>query len=491
MKNTQGTNKANHSVIGQLLKTFKKPGFWLIVTLIALITLPHYAEALQHPAFLTSIVSNLGLSRHAFERIAYLAPIVWAGFMFGWKGSFIVSLVALGCMLPRAIFYSQYMTDAIFETIAVFIIGNVLAVSFNALRKEREQRSQLEVAHQELRVSEQRYRELFENALDAIWIHDLDGNIIAANRAGEKLSGYTVEELTKMNVRSFLSDESLELARQIRNKIMNNEPVEQPYEQRIFRKDGSEAIIQLVDSPVFSAGQIVGFQHIARDVTEQKRLQENLHFYLHQATRAQEEERKRISHELHDETIQDMIVLSRKLDNLASSTEGLSEENRLRLEEVWQQTDNILRGIRRLSQDLRPAALDRLGLLSALEWLAADITEYSGIVTKVNVRGKEQRLPEEVELMLFRITQEALRNVWRHSGATSSEITVAFEEDSVKITISDNGKGFKLPEKIGDLARDGRLGLAGMQERAQLVGGTLTVQSEPGKGSTVTIEIDK
>lgn len=83
--------------------------------------------------------------------------------------------------------------------------------------------------------------------------------------------------------------------------------------------------------------------------------------------------------------------------------------------------------LRRLSQDLRPAALDRLGLLSALEWLASDVSEYSGIEIKVNVLGNERRLPEEVELVLFRITQEALRNVWRHSQATRAEITVEFD----------------------------------------------------------------
>ena len=168
---------------------------------------------------------------------------------------------------------------------------------------------------------------------------------------------------------------------------------------------------------------------------------------------------------------------------------GASENNRLRLEELWQKTNNIMQGVRRLSQDLRPAALDRLGLLSALEWLASDVSEYSGIEIKVNVLGNERRLPEEVELVLFRITQEALRNVWRHSQATRAKITVEFDESKTRVTVSDNGKGFKLPQTIGDLARDGKLGLAGMQERARLLGGSLTVQSKPGRGSTITVEL--
>ena len=355
--------KAHYSSIGRLIRIFSRPSFWFILALLVLITLPHYEEALQQPAFLTQALSSLGLRRHAFERILYLIPIVWGGFVFGWRGAAITSLAALVCMLPRAIFISANPTDAIFEASGVFIIGNLLAISANAVHKERKHRVQLQVAERELR------------------------------------------------------------------------------------------------------------------------------FYLHQITNAQEEERKRISRELHDETIQALVVLSRQLDARASSNEGLLEDNRLGLEELRQQTNNIIEGVRRLGQDLRPPALDRLGLLPTLEGLAADVTKYSGIVIKVNILGSQRRFPEEVELVLFRITQEALRNVWRHSQATRAEITINFDDTKTGITISDNGKGFKFPETIGDLAKEGKLGLAGMQERARLIGGTLAVQSQPDRGTSVTIDI--
>ena len=359
------------------MRILRRPGFWFILVILALITLPHYEEALAHPAFLSQLTASFSLDRHAFERILYLAPIVWCGFLFGWRGAFITSLAALAALLPRAIFISLHPMDALFETGAVFVIGNVLAISFSSLRREREYRTQLEAAQWEQ----------------------------------QKIS----EELSVM--------------------------------------------------------------------------QQNLRYYLQQATRAQEEERKRISHELHDDTIQALVVLSRQLDALASGDKGLSEDTRLHMEELWQQTDNILRGVRRLSQDLRPAALDRLGLLPALEWLASSVTEYSGVATEVNIVGEKHRLPEEATIALFRITQEALRNVWRHSGATKAGITVEFDKSRTRITISDNGKGFNLPEKIGDLAKNGKLGLTGMQERAQLVGGTLTVQSQPDKGTSIIVEL--
>jgi PAS domain S-box-containing protein len=479
---------AHRAITSRISKTIRNPGFWLIVAVMVLITIPHYKEALQYPAFLSQLMADLGLTRHTFERILYLAPIVWAVFLFGWRGSFYTSLVALACMLPRIIFFSDAPLDALFETGAVFIVGNVLAIGFASLRRERKYRIRLEATQQDLKASEERYRNLFENAIDGIWIHDLEGNFVIANKATEKMIGYSREELYKMNVKSFLSEESLDLAHRIRSKLLNNEPVEQPYEQRFFRSDGSEVYIQLATSVVMDKGKPVGFQHIARDITEQKMMNENLRFYLQQATRAQEEERKRISHELHDDTIQALVVLSRQLDALASGGKGLSEEAHRRLEELWKQTDSILQGVRRLSQDLRPAAIDRLGLLPAVQWLASEATKYSGIATKVNILGTEHRLPEEVAIALFRIIQEALRNVWRHSGATSAEINLEFSDKKTKITISDNGKGFKLAGKIGDLAKQGKLGLAGMQERVQLVGGVISVQSEPGKGTTITVE---
>jgi PAS domain S-box-containing protein len=636
--------------LSQVIGVLRRPGFWLLVAALVLITIPYYQEAIKHPAFITHLGDNLGLDRHAFERILYLAPIIWAGFIFGFRAAFAVAIVAVICMLPRAISISEHPTDAVLETIAVFVIGCVVAFSFGTLRKERERRIQLVVlneissvlseslqlsqllsssidsvisviradaalvfltdgeagelaiaAHRgisdefaqsisrikldegfngkvaqngeplfvedvsqdpsvtkiavvkegirsqlivplkskgkvvgtlcvaargrrqfrrdevelltaignqigvavenarlyeqereatmQLRVSEERYRELFENANDAIWVHDLEGNIIAANRASEKLTGYTVEELlqtNKLNVSAFLSDEGLIMAKDIRRRLLKNEPVVQPYEQRIFRKDGTEAILMITTNLLTEGGRPVAFQHIARDVTEEKRMRENLQFYLRQINRAQEEERKRIARELHDDTIQYMVVLARQLDELASSSKGLSDEERLYLENLRQQINSIMEGVRRLSNDLRPATLDRLGLLPALEWLASQVP--SGVSVEVKAYGTERRLPAEVELVLFRIAQEALSNVRRHSQATKAEVKVEFEDKKTRITVKDNGKGFALPETMDDLVKAGRLGLAGMQERIQLLNGSLKIESEPGRGTTVTVE---
>ena len=542
---------ASYLLPERLKKVFRNPGFWLILALLVLITIPHYGEVLKHPAFVAALYSKLGLERHAFERILYLAPIVWAGFLFGWGGAFITSLAALALMLPRTILVSLYPLDALFETFAVFIVGNVLAVSFNALRREREYRTRLEIAHQELQANVQAIREnekrlasinqisgtisqslelgqvlgtAIDNVVDvmkvdAAWMFLLNETLgelqLAAHhgiseefargvdklKLGEGLSGRVVQSGEPMVVEDASTDPRLSRDVVIKYNIHSMLVVPLSSKGKVngtlclgmcgyrqFQREEIELLIT-IGNQIGVAIENARLYQSQQEVAEQlRRMQENLRFYLHQVTKAQEEERKRISHELHDETIQALVALSRRLDTIASGDKGLPEEYRHQLEEIWQQTNDIIKEVRRLSQDLRPAALDSLGLLPALEWLASEVTSYSGIETKVKVGGGQRRLPEEMELVLFRITQEALRNVWRHSQASKAEIKVEFEPGITRITVSDNGKGFSLPDKIDGLARDGKLGLAGMKERAQLIGGTLTVQSSPGKGTSITIE---
>jgi two-component system sensor histidine kinase DegS len=187
--------------------------------------------------------------------------------------------------------------------------------------------------------------------------------------------------------------------------------------------------------------------------------------------------------------VQALIAHCQKIDGVGSGVKGLQMQARVRLEELHQQATGIMQDVRRLIQDLRPATLDNLGLVPALEWLAQDVAKYSGIVTNVKVLGTERRLSNDVELVLFRIVQEALRNVQKHAQANSAEIIVEFTEGKTRVTIRDNGRGFDARLAVDDLPRYGKLGLAGMQERARLLDGTLTINSEPGKGTTLMAEL--
>jgi len=341
---------------------------------------------------------------------------------------------------------------------------------------------------QRLAVSERNYRELFENASDAIWVHDLAGNIMVANKASEKLTGYSVEELTQMNVKVFLSDEGLNLAGHIRRKLLEKQTVAQPYEQHLIRKDGTEAVLMVTTNLVTEDGKPTAFEHIARDVTEEKRMQDNLYYYLSQITKAQEEERKRVARELHDDTSQALHAASRQIDNFLRGSEHLAPNDLAFLEQLRQQLNDALEGVRRFSQALRPPMLDDLGLLPAVRWLVSEMEKLAEIEIDFKVAGAERRLPPEVELTLFRAIQEALGNVWRHAQASKAEVAVEFGENKIRVSVSDNGKGFEPLEMMESLPRTGKLGLAGIEERMRLLGGSLKVRSEPSKGTTLIAE---
>jgi len=148
-----------------------------------------------------------------------------------------------------------------------------------------------------------------------------------------------------------------------------------------------------------------------------------------------------------------------------------------------------LQGIRRFSQDLRPSIIDDLGLMPAVKWLVKQKSEESGIDIALRITGREQRLLPEMELILFRIIQEGLNNVSKHASASEAEVQVEFENSRVEVSITDNGKGFELPQTVGDLSPSGKLGLVGMQERVSLLNGSLNIKSEPGKGTEVKASV--
>jgi PAS domain S-box-containing protein len=335
-----------------------------------------------------------------------------------------------------------------------------------------------------LRSSERNYRELFENASDAIWVHDLNGVILASNSAFERLTGYERDVLIGSHVSMFfLKLPGLgRVNEEAHEKVLRGEEVK-PYEQEMVRKDGSVVTVQLGTSLITKDGQPTAFQHIARDITEAKRAQDNLRFYVQQVSQAQEAERKRIARELHDGMAQSLVAVSRNLDDLASGNSQFS------IKDIREQVRSILQEVRHVSQQLRPSVLDDLGLLPAVKWLASDLTKNFGIVADVEVVGKARQLAPEAELMLFRIVQEALTNVRRHSGANKVHIKVEFADNSIRLSVGDNGRGFEMPARVGDLARIGKLGLTGIQERVQLLGGSLAINSEPGKGTTLSVEI--
>ncbi len=209
--------------------------------------------------------------------------------------------------------------------------------------------------------------------------------------------------------------------------------------------------------------------------------------YAGRITAAYEEERKRIARDLHDDISSTMLLLINRLDTLAENTDlkGTGKE----IASARAYAVEALEAVRRTAQGLRPRILDDLGLTAAIEWLAEELERETGITTTMSAEGKLPPLSDEARINLFRIAQEALTNIRKHAEATEVNITVTAGTDNFSLKISDNGKGFEVPGDVVAGGKTDRLGMAGMMERAALLGGTFTVESEPGKGTSVEIKL--
>jgi two-component system CheB/CheR fusion protein len=199
---------------------------------------------------------------------------------------------------------------------------------------------------------------------------------------------------------------------------------------------------------------------------------------------SQEDEKRRVARELHDDIGQKLALLEIDLERLQQSLPADAEQLAKSLRALQQQAGTLSTDVRNLSHEIHPSALEHLGLPSALNALVKEFGEREGMVATFRRRGVPDALPHEVATALYRIAQEALRNVAKHAGRTHVKVALEGSGDSVRLSIRDSGEGFDLD---GTMSRG--LGLVSMEERARLVGGTLTVESELGQGTAVTATV--
>jgi len=341
---------------------------------------------------------------------------------------------------------------------------------------------------EQIRESEERYRELFENAKDAIYVHDLDGTYIKINRAAEELSGYSREEIVGHKFTEFVAEEHIHCVQESFCAKFG-ESDETSYEVDVIAKDGRRVPVEVSSRAIYENGVLVGVQGMARDITERKLAQDALQMFSRQLIEAQEDERRRISRELHDQIGQILTAVKMNLYTVqqfckASEAGSYVKDN---IEAV----DEALRLVRDLSVELRPSVLDDLGLVSALRWYADRYSRRTGVTVEVKIKlpDHNERFSRELETTCFRIAQEALTNITRHSRATQGQVRLAREGDSLVLTVKDNGVGFDIQSLHKRSPRVATLGLVSMQERAHAAGGTLKIDSAISKGTKITFTV--
>jgi signal transduction histidine kinase len=245
---------------------------------------------------------------------------------------------------------------------------------------------------------------------------------------------------------------------------------------------------QAIQQPVDGIAEVRRLQTALADMSRRVHAaQEGLHDYIGAITAAQEEERLRMARELHDDTIQAVIALKQRVQ-LAERMVGETDAHAT-LEELEILAEQTIENLRRLTRALRPIYLEDLGLVAALQMLCREATQDRELQIDFQLTGRERRLLRELELALYRIAQEALSNIVRHSRATQAELEATYGEVEVRIAATDNGAGFEVPAAPTELAATGHFGLLGMRERAELIGASLQIRSQPGKGTILSVSL--
>jgi two-component system sensor histidine kinase DegS len=498
------------------LALFRSRYLWIVAGMLVLSTLLYYLTPQERSLPLISFP----LTRHTVERIIFLLPVAGAAFAFGWpEGVAVLGLSAL-IMLPRVIFMSPHPLDALFETLGIVAVGGVFVWMIDAQERERKLRQKTVEKLETLNTMsatlcqtadlDETLNRALDQVLEAVSNLEPKGAILLLDRMSQHLRlkahrGLALD-LVGSEIEIALGECLCGAAAESRDVLIVPDALKDPRHTRCpelsphshvcIPLQSKEELVGVIDLYINDAHPVdlvdrQLFASIGRQIgvaVENARLCENLRFYIRQITHAQEDERKRIARELHDETAQGLIELSRRLDDLVTLKDGLAEPATARLDMLQQRIEDLLQGVRRFSRDLRPSVLDDLGLLPALEGLVADV-EHFGIEPVLQTQGTPRRLPPDVELALFRIVQEALNNVKKHSGANRVTIEVEFFPRRVRVSIHDNGCGLELRGRLSDLVAMGKFGLVGMEERIQLLGGNFTVLHSTGTGTIVVADI--
>jgi PAS domain S-box-containing protein len=363
--------------------------------------------------------------------------------------------------------------------------------------QQKAQTVETEVA---LRLSEERFRLLVEGVEDyAIYSMDPQGLITSWNAGAHRIKGYTAQEIIGQNFSRFYTPEDVK--QNLPAKVLQSARDTGHYvgEGWRVRKDGSRFWSNVVVTALRDdTGNIIGFSKITRDTTERKVLmdriqqhaedlekaQQSLRRLSGQLLQVQDDERRRLARELHDGAGQILAALNMNLESLQEAIKDqIPPSLNHRLGESIRLANQVIKETRTLSYLLHPPLLDEAGLRDALHWFVGGFIERSGIQTELEISPNFARLPRELEIAIFRIIQESLTNIHRHSGSAKASIRLALDGNQIFLTISDQGKGMPSEATLEEPKKNRKLGvgIAGMRERVLQLGGEFEVAAgNPG-----------
>ena len=356
--------------------------------------------------------------------------------------------------------------------------------------------ARLEKAEAARRESEEKYRNVVESTRDLIFIVSEKGVYTYINPQFERVTGYSVRDLLGQPFTFLVAPEHIEATIRRFKKGIRGEDTP-PYEADLLHRNGERIPVEfLVTTRYDPAGRAIGRFGIGRDITERRRAEETLkhqsrqlRFLSAKLSEAEESERKRIARELHDQVGQNLTVVGINLSILKSALLGAGTDKlRTRLEDSMVLVEEITEFTRGLMGDLRPPDMDLLGLAASIGWYGERFAMRTGV--DVTVEGEEirPRPTPDIENNLFRIVQEVLTNIGKHARASSAKIRIGVRDGMLRLVIADDGIGFE-PSPAPKADARGGWGLMNMTERAEAIGGRFLIESEIGKGTSVTVEV--
>ena len=459
------TSRKWASLVRMMIPPFRSPQFWLLQIMVFVIAATH--DLLL--AWLGHQDGPLAIPEPVTSAL-FFVPVLYAALFFGVQGAVGTALLSTVLVIPHWFTADSLTSVHVWIESGNLLVLNVIAVVVGR-RVERERLARVH-AERALTVAESattRYQALFGTHPSPVVIADAAGSIVESNAAAAQLFGDTKGQDLQTLLGVALAD-----------------LLEQSSRLRLPTQEGEERLF-LPNAQAISVGSGVELIQVCLvDITEQQRRQDEQRRFSLRLLEVQEEERRRLTEELHDDPLQTLMFLSRELEDVATQPDlppGLAE--RIHRDAVLVTDAGTV--LRRVIHGLRPPVLDDLGLVSALRQLTTEAAGRPEAPTiQLHISGRPQRLAAQTELTAYRVVQESLSNVLRHADAGRADVRVAFKHD-LTITVADNGRGIQTDAVREENRQLQGFGLLGMRERVAAVGGHIEVRPRSPQGTLIRV----